>query len=36
MRVMVIPIVGGALGIISKGLERRLEEIVIKERIETI
>ena len=36
MRVNVIPVVVSALGIISKGLERRLEDLEIRGRTETI
>ena len=36
MREMVIPIVIGALGIVIKSLEERLEELEIRRRIETI
>ena len=36
MRMTVIPIVDGALGIVAKGLENRLEELEIRKRIETI
>ena len=36
MKMTVIPIVIGALGTISKGLERRLEELEIGGRAETI
>ena len=36
MRVTVIPIVAGALGTFPKGLEKRLEELEIRRRIETI
>ena len=36
MRMTVIPIVIGALGMIAKGLERKLEKVVIEGRIETI
>ena len=32
---MVIPIVVGRLGTVSKGLEKRLEELEIRGRIET-
>ena len=36
MKVMVIPIVIGALGKVSKILKKRLEKLEIKERINTI
>ena len=36
MIVMVIPVVFGTLVTISKGLEKRLEELELRERIETI
>ena len=36
MKVMVIPIVVGALGTVPKGLEKMLEELEIRGRIETI
>ena len=36
MKVTVIPIVPGALGTISKGLQRKLEELEIGERADTI
>ena len=36
MRVKVIPIVVGALGTIPKSLEKRLEDLEIRGRIETI
>ena len=36
MRVTVIPVVYGALGTVSKVLERRLEELEIKRIMETI
>ena len=35
MKVTVIPIVVGALGTVSKGLEKRLKELEISGRIET-
>ena len=35
MRMTVIPIVTGKLGRVSKGMEKRLEELEIRERIET-
>ena len=36
MKVMVIPFIGCVFGTVSKGLEKRLEELEIKGRIETI
>ena len=36
MKVTVIPIVVSDLEMVSKGLEMRIEELEIKERIETI
>ena len=36
MKMTVIPIVVGTLGMASKGLKERLEELKIRERIETI
>ena len=36
MKVMVIPIVVGALGMVPKGLEKRLEEFEIRGRTKTI
>ena len=36
MRVMIIPILIGWLEMVSKGLEKRLDELEIGERIETI
>ena len=36
MKVTMIPVVVGALGTVSKGLERGLEELEIRGRIETI
>ena len=36
MRVMVIPIVIGALGTVPKGLEKGQEELEIRTQIETI
>ena len=36
MRVTVIPLAGGALGTIHKGLEKRLKELEMRGRIETI
>ena len=36
MKVTMIPIVVGVLGTVPKSLERRLEELKIKRRIETI
>ena len=36
MKVSMIPIIDGALGIVSKGLENRLVELLIKARSETI
>ena len=36
MRVKVVPIVIGALGTVPKGLERSLDELEIRGRIETI
>ena len=36
MRVMAVPVVVGALGMILKDLEKRLEELEIRERIKTI
>ena len=35
-KVMVIPIIAGALGIVSKGLKKRLMKLEIRGRIETI
>ena len=36
MRLTVVPVVVGALGTVPKGLERRLKELKIPERIKTI
>ena len=36
MKMMVVPIVVGALETVSKGLEKRLEELKIRERTDTI
>ena len=36
MKVKIVPIVIGALGTISKALEKNLSELVIRRRIETI
>ena len=36
IRVILIPIVVGALGMVPKNLEKRLEELEIRGRIETI
>ena len=36
MKELVIPIVVGALGIVFKGLEKRLKELEIRDKIESI
>ena len=36
MKMTVIPIMVGALGIVPKGMEKRIEELKIRGKIETI
>ena len=36
MKVMVVPVVVGALGIVTKGLVKGLEDLEIRGRVETI